>query len=590
MPSRSLFWRLFPWLALTALGALAVAGVHGYGVLRDTVRGSVFAHLESEARLAAHSAVPFLPGDPDNALQEMARSLSQGTDTRLTYIAPDGEVLGDSEAFPASMDNHVHRPEIRKALQGGVGRSERYSATRQQTLMYVALPIERDGVLLGVSRTSKPVDALGRVLSYVKRQLAMGVVLVGALAALVTWLLTRHILKPMQQLRQAAEGLKDGAFDVDLMIEGSQEVETLAASMRAMRDTIYEKLQTIEKQRSELELILTDLGDGVLALDGESRIVLINRAACQQLGVNDECARGRSVFEVIRRSAVLELVRRVMEQENAVREELTLRGDMDLILDAHATRVRTESGELSGALIVLRDMTPFRQMKQTMQKFAENASHELRTPITSIKGFLETVLDSPDEDPEILQRFIRKSYIAAAHLEALINDLLMLSRLERDAGKEAVKLTPHPVAEVVKSAMGSCAASCEGREIIVDAEEDLVVAMRRPLLEQAVLNLLDNACKYSPDGTPIQLSAFRQEESVIIEVRDQGTGIPPQHLPFLFNRFYRVDESRSRALGGTGLGLAIVKHVVNLHHGEVSVESQEGRGSTFRIELPEYVS
>lgn len=589
MPRRTLFWRLFPWVACIAIAALALAGVHGFRVISTILRQTIYEHLESEARLAAHAAIDAIVDNDNTKAQLLARSLGERANTRLTFISPDGQVLGDTEAFPASMDNHANRQEIQEAMAGGVGRSERYSITRKHTMMYVAVPIQRDGTLIGVSRAAKPLADVGQILSYVQKQFVLGILLIGGLAAVLTWILTRHILKPMEQLREAAGELERGNFEVDLSIEGSREVHALAQSMRRMRDEIHEKLKTIDRQANELGLILADMGDGVLAVDADCRILLINRAACRQLGVQADGARGTFAHERIRRSAVLNLLEQILEQDDALREELILRGDTDLILDAHATRLRDNDGQPSGALVVLRDMTPFRRMKQTMRTFVENASHELRTPVTAIKGFIETLIDSPPDDPEQADRFLKLALKHSARLEALTNDLLTLSRIERDAATEQAELTPEPLQEPLQTAVTLATSRWQKRGTTVElhVEDGLVAPIRRTLLEQAVQNLLDNAIKYSPPESTVIVNAFHHDGEIVIEVADAGSGIHPQHHPFLFNRFYRVDESRSRDLGGTGLGLAIVKHIARLHRGRVSLDSQPGKGSTFRIHLPE---
>lgn len=591
MNQRPLFWQLFPTIALTAVLALVLAGVQSYRIIASTIRKTIYEHLETEAMLAAHAAAPLMAADDKDAVHILARSLGDRSNTRLTFVRPDGEVLGDTEAFPEAMENHADRREIRTAFAGGIGRSERYSATRQRMLIYVAVPVRHNERLIGISRASKPVEDVGQILAYVQREFTTGILILGLLAAGVTLLLTRHLLRPLSRLRDAAGALESGRFDIDLTMDGSREIQALAHAMRTMRDTIREKLQTIERQRTELEHILANMGDGVLAVDGNCHILLINRAACDLLGVPSKGARGALAHERIRRSAVLQLLDRVLESDEALREELMLRGEPDLVLDVHATRLAVEGAETAGALLVLRDVTPFRQMKMTLRTFVENASHELRTPITAIKGVLETVLDMHRDDPEQAERFLQ---VAAKHtnrLEALTDDLLTLARIERDGSHEQAELQPESVADVVQSVVDATA-PMTGRssvEVRIDVADDLVASVRRPLLEIAVQNLLDNALKFSPPDAEVTVRARRAGGEIVLEVQDAGPGIPEKHFPFLFNRFYRVDESRSRELGGTGLGLSIVKHIALLHRGRVSVDSRVGGGSTFRIHLPEPV-
>jgi two-component system phosphate regulon sensor histidine kinase PhoR len=291
---------------------------------------------------------------------------------------------------------------------------------------------------------------------------------------------------------------------------------------------------------------------------------------------------------VVRNPDLLTLSQEALHGEEPVEGDIVLNREHESFLQVHATGLRGPDGERLGALLVLNDVTRLRRLESMRRDFVANVSHELRTPITSVKGFVETLLESPPEDPEDARRFLEIIHKQSERLNSIISDLLSLSRIEQEADAAAINFGEARLADVLAAAVTACAAKTELRpdRVSVDCPPDLRALVNSPLIEQAVVNLVDNALKYSDPDTPVRVAAEQSDGAIVIKVEDRGRGIDPKHFPRLFERFYRVDKARSRKLGGTGLGLAIVKHIVQAHAGEVQVESELGKGSLFTIVLP----
>jgi len=328
--------------------------------------------------------------------------------------------------------------------------------------------------------------------------------------------------------------------------------------------------------------------EGVIAVDMEERIISMNQAAAQMFACNPSAAQGRTIQEVVRNVVLHEFVRNTLSSQKPVEKDIVLHAGDERFIDGHGTVLRDARGKRMGALIVLNDVTRIRRLENVRREFVANVSHEIKTPITAIKGFVETLRDGAVKNQEDAERFLEIIENHAERLEAIIEDLLSLSRIEREAERGEIALVEGQVQDVVQMAVQVCEMSAGAKQIKIEfsCDKDIASKINAPLLEQAIVNLLDNAIKHSGEGSIIRVEATQTAEEIIIDVRDQGCGIEKEHLPRLFERFYRVDKARSRQLGGTGLGLAIVKHITQAHGGQVSVESVPGKGSTFSIRLP----
>ena len=416
---------------------------------------------------------------------------------------------------------------------------------------------------------------------------ALGFVALLLLATGVSVLLARYLARPLDQMRRAAQAQAAGEAQVEWPTPTTQEMRALSNAVQTMALNLQDKLRTIEALHAEQRAIFDSMAEGVLVVDPRERLMDANRAAIQMLGLDLNAARGREVLAVIRNARLGELVRSSLQsKEGVVEGDVLLLGGRERHLQVHGTVLKS-GARVKGVLLVLTDVTRIRQLETARREFVANASHELKTPVTAIKGFAETLAGDPLE-PEQAQRFTKIIARQAEQLGTLIDDLLELTRLEHDAESAALERQPVDASELAASAVELCGADANQKNITlrVEAAPGLMVSAHPVLLQRALINLIDNAIKYSGPNTDVLVRAERSGGDVCLQVRDQGPGIAPEHHERIFERFYRVDKSRSRKLGGTGLGLSIVKHVMQNHGGRVELSSAPGRGSTFTLRLP----
>lgn len=586
---RRLIWQLYPsYLVLVLCAVLAVSWF-----ATDFMRRFYLDHLRTtlayhgrimQARIAA-DLVPLAPQRLDRDCKAAAAEIP----VRFTVILPDGVVVADSEEDPRKMDNHSNRPEIRTALEGATGHSERYSTTLKQRMMYVAAPVTQGERLLAVLRTALPLTMIDEALKAVYVKMAVAGLLIAILAAGVGLYVSRRISRPIERMRQGADQYARGELGVRIQPPATLELAILAEALNTMAGQLKYRMDAIVRQRNELEAVLSSMVEGVIALDIEERVISLNSAAKKMFPNTSH--EGRSLAELARSHKLAEMVKRVQESGSAVRADITY-GWQERILDAHCTPLEDGGGGHMGTLLVLHDVTQLRRLENMRKDFAANVSHEIKTPLTAIKGFVETLRDADRVNQEESRRFLT---IIARHVDrlaAIIDDLMYLSRIEQSDESRELAIEPCQVRELLSSVAGLCRerAEAKGIEIGIECGADLTARLDAQLMEQAVLNLLDNAVKYTNRSPArIDLGATLVDGELHIVVTDQGIGISRKHLPRLFERFYRVDKARSRHLGGTGLGLAIVKHIAQAHGGRVTVQSEPGHGSTFTLRLPHTV-
>ena len=427
-----------------------------------------------------------------------------------------------------------------------------------------------------------------RLVDNVAARLAVGGLVLAALAWAASWLLARTAAAPLRYVKDAVDRFAAGDWDHRLLAPDSQELVEAADALNDMALRVERRMAALARRSHEQEAVLTSMVEGVLAVDTDQRVISVNAAAAKLLGASPAQIEGRGLQEVVRNADLRRFVFSALACDRPIEGNLVLRGPRDQVLQANGTALRDAAGRGIGAVIVLNDVSRLRQLENIRRDFAANVSHELRTPIASIKGFVETLLDGALAQPEEAERFLQIVARQADRLNTIIEDLLSLSRIEQEAQRGEILLSAGPVCDVAEAAVRDCADRAAQRqiELTLDCPAELRAELNAALLEQAIINLLDNAIKYSQPPNRVELTCRAEQGGVVISVRDHGCGIAAEHVPRLFERFYRVDKARSRKLGGTGLGLAIVKHIVLAHHGEVTVESVVGQGSTFSIRLP----
>ena len=585
---KRLFWQVYPSYLVIAFITLTAVTWYASGAFRDFYLDRTASDLKARARLFEMEVTPFLDPLDEKEVDRLSKTIGSHASTRITVILPSGKVVGDSDENPASMDTHVDRPEFLRAMKGDFGSSIRHSLTLHEDLMYAAVPVVRDGRIIAVVRTAIPISAIDAAYRSIRGKVILAGVVIAVFAALLGLLVSRRITRPIREIRDWAELLASGEFKPRPSARGSREIEALSESLGKMARELRDRIETVVRQRNEMEAVFSSMAEGVMALSPEERVIHMNRAAADILGCDQAEANGRSIQEVARNTVLHRFLRDTLSSREPMEADVLMSPDEAFVVNARGTMLLDSSGNRIGALIVLNDVTRLRKLENIRSDFVANVSHEIKTPITAIKGFVETLRDGATSDPKETERFLK---IIAKHvdrLEAIVEDLLRLSRIEREAEKGGLTLIENSICDILKTAVQVCQGRAEAKDIRMDmlCPEPIPLKADPPLLEQAVVNLLDNAIKYSEKGSSIQVETAKMDDEIVISVRDHGCGIEKKHLPRLFERFYRVDKARSRQVGGTGLGLAIVKHIVQAHGGHLSVESVPGKGSLFSIHLP----
>jgi two-component system, OmpR family, phosphate regulon sensor histidine kinase PhoR len=573
--------------ALAALIVLVVAiwGVAAERRLRRAELDRVARSLEQRAALVAQQVDPARVAARDvAALDALADRAGRAAGARVTVIAADGVVLGDSEvprARLAALENHAGRPEVRAALAGRVGHDTRRSATVGRELFYLALPLQGGAVV----RLAVDLSDLDAAVAGLRRDLAAAGALALAIGLALSYAFSWLTLRPLREMRRVAASIAEGHLDDRLPFGTGDELSDLAHAINRMAEQLRAQLDEATHEKEQLRAVLESMVEGVLVLDARGQVLLANSRLREFFGAPADLV-GRPLLEAIRSANLDEVLRSAAASQGPVSEEVTLEQPRPRTLRVHAVRFDSGDELRTGTVAVFHDISELMRLEEVRRDFVANASHELQTPLAAIRGFAETLLASPslpDADRvsylEVIERHARR-------LGNIVRDLLELSTLE----SRKLRLAPGAVeveklaAELVRDAR----LRCEERQLSIEIEcaGDPQAFTDPRALEQVLTNLLDNAIKYTEPGGRIALRIGGDAERMRVEVRDSGIGIPPQDLGRIFERFYRVDRARSRALGGTGLGLAIVKHLVQGMGGEIFVTSELGVGSRFAFTLP----
>ncbi len=588
MSRKKLIWQVYPYYLIIVIGALAAAAIFASKEMRQAYREEITHRLTAVAKLTLNQVSTELSPEYKNVIDALCKSSGKNSQTRITIVGIDGQVLGDSHRDPDLLENHRNRPEIAEALNGKTSAVSRFSNTLQQNMFYVAIPVERDGKITGAVRSGVPVSTINIPLSNFNRRMIWGGLIISVLATIVSLLIFRRLRSPLRDLKEGAERFARGEFNTKIVVPNSEEIGALAESMNVMAEQLNERISTIVEQRNEQQALLTSMIEGVLAVDADEKIININRAAAKLFEIEPEKALKKSVYEIIRHAELHDFVATTLVSSTPVEREISIQAEPEKILQVHGSVMHDVDGQRVGAVIVLNDVTRLKKLENIRREFVANVSHELKTPITSIRGFVETLLDGAMDNPEEAKRFLKIIVKQSDRLNSIVDDLLTLSRIEKEFDRQEIELKPLQLWEVLLSAVQACelSAKSKGIEIELKGDKAIVAEINKRQLEQAVINLIDNAIKYSGANSQVQVSALSNNGEINIAVLDHGSGIEKRHLPRIFERFYRVDKARSREVGGTGLGLAIVKHIAIAHGGSVGVDSTPGQGSTFTIYLP----
>jgi len=551
--------------------------------LRAQERTVIERRLADESKLIADllsSARDLAEPDMDREADRLGTLVSG----RVTLIAGDGRVVGDSTQTPAelqTLENHSGRPEVVAAAGGAIGTSQRYSTTLQTDMVYVA--IRSDHPVVKYVRLALPLTDVNAQLAAIGSATALALMAALVAALILSWMFSAPLARRVEAVAAVAQRYSSGDFSRPAHDYGKDELGAVARALDGAAQELGRRVDDLSRDRARTDAILAGMVEGVLIVDRQGHVQLVNRAAQEMLRVTEQ-ATGRPYVEVIRHPDIAALLGAALRREPMASRELTLSRDASRTFVARAAAVAS-SGD-GGAVLVLHDITDLRKAGQIRQDFVANVSHELRTPLTAIRGYVEALLDEPSFDPEA-RGFLDIIGRHTARMERLVTDLLRLARL--DARQEALERTRCNVRDAfdgVLSDLSQVAAARQQRVSVEVAGDAAYVDADPGKLHDILRNLVENAVNYSPTQSDIRLSSERHGGTVHVIVSDSGPGIPPSDLTRVFERFYRVDKSRSGP-GGTGLGLSIVKHLVELHEGQVSVANRPGGGAVFTVVLPD---
>ncbi|RAK06639.1 PAS/PAC sensor signal transduction histidine kinase [Halanaerobium saccharolyticum] len=520
------------------------------------------------------------------SLEIKAAEWSDDSETRITIIAADGQVLADSHYDINEMDNHRDRPEVVQAIRSGSsGNAIRYSNTIGEEMLYYAVPVREQGDLIGILRTARPLEFIRSVLIEDIKSYLFFFVILAVITIILGWRLTNSIVKPLETVTETAEKISEGDLTQRIPVRKyNSEIEKLARMFNYMAEELEEKITEISQEKNRIEAILESMVDGVIAVDKEGKISLINPAARRIFNIEAEKIKGKEIISSLFNHRIDMYLQRAFDKKESISREIKYKNPEQKIIQATFIPLLDDQDNINGGVIVLTDITELRKLETVRNDFVANVSHELRTPLTSMVGYLDTLLESDIEDQETRDRFLRIIKEETDRLSILIKDLFNLSKIE----SQSFDLKVENFEEVLTKVVNLLEKNAENKKIdfTVQIPDNLSpVYMVREQIKQVLINLIDNAIKYTPAGGKIEVKVEKEGDKVYFFVKDNGIGIPKADQERIFERFYRVDKARSRVLGGTGIGLSIVRNIVKQHGSEIQVKSREGEGSEFYFYL-----
>ena len=584
-------WRIavpYAVLILVAMGALAV-------YLSQVVRTAELANLQAnmlrQAQLIADVVEPDWDGMASEASDAQVQAWSEALAVRVTLVAADGTVVGESHEDRTEMENHLSRPEIQQALADGEGSNIRYSQTLATEMLYVAVPVWQARTLVGYVRLAVPLDEVAARINQLRGTILTAAFLMALVAVALAVVIAERTARPVRRLTAVARRMADGDLDARLYVTSRDEVGTLTQAFNNMGEQLRQQVVGLQTERERLATILEHMADGVLITDAPGRVQLLNPAASRMLNTSPAEALGASFAQVVRHYRIIEVwqqCRQTGEQQVAAIEVAPAgKEPAGLFLQMVVTPLFDSPPAVNAQslLVIFQNLTPVRRLETVRRDFISNISHELRTPLASLKAVVETLRDGAVEDPPAAVRFLDLADRELDALTQMVEELLELSRIE--SGRVPLRLAPTAVAAVVAPVVERLRPQAERAELAltVNVPADLpLVLIDGPRVQQVLGNLLHNAIKFTPAGGTIAIDAREADGALLVRVTDDGVGIPAGDLPRIFERFYKADRARSG--GGTGLGLAIARHIVQAHGGQIWARSKEGEGSRFYFTLP----
>lgn len=571
-------------LTLAVLGSYILWFFHKYNIER------LSANLLIEAEITEQLLRPYMKGPMEKAgIDAIIKELATKVDLRLTIIDTLGAVLADSWENPALMENHLNRPEISAALAGEMGKATRYSTTRGENLMYVAIPMHNAAEVTGVLRVSTTLAHVEAGFKEIRSILLLSFLLTSILAILLSIRLARKYTAPMEEITEVAREMGDGHLDRRVHLRTGDELEVLGHTLNNLASSLDDKVNEITAEKRKLELVFENMDNAVVLFDRYGRVTDANKQALNLFSISPAMY-GQHCVQVIGTSLLDKALKETIQTGESQRLDLKLPiHGVKRVFQVFLAPTNSQDNDAPGVLSVFHDITALKEVEERQADFVANASHELGTPLTAIKGFAETLLDGALHNPELSTKFITIIQEEAERMHRLVKDLLQLARINSTEYRQHIKLEPTPVHAVAETAIRQLSSQLAAKSLTAElsvAPKELCVRANSDWLNQILANLIENSIKFTPPGGKISIKCWQEQDQAFLVVQDTGSGIPAQDLPFIFDRFYRVDRARTRTAGGTGLGLAIVKFIVETLGGKIEVKSKIDVGTAFTVTLP----
>ncbi|MBT5630193.1 MAG: HAMP domain-containing protein [Oceanospirillaceae bacterium] len=579
-----IFLKLYAGFALVILFSMLIVGLMVQRQIEQASLKDIRNNLSSQAFILQQSFAD-MDTQSQNEIQQMVQQIGDRIATRVTLLTRDGVVMADSEFRFDEMDNHLSRPEIISATQSRVGESSRFSTTLQKPMLYVALKAMDSHSNLGFIRTALSTERIDEEFNYLRKVIIIAASLTTLIALFIGYWLAMSFARPLRHMTIIANNYAQGRYQLRIPSDRRDEIGELARSLNKMADISAQRFNIIKTERDQLSTILKSMNEGVITVNDKGLITHVNRAACRILRTSGERCLGQSLQDIDASNNLNQAFIQCQQEQVSVERSIQLDGyTFARHYRLHVTLLK--HSDQADAILVLQDTTDVQRMDKMRADFVANASHELKTPITAIRGFAETLIEDEAIERQTQQRFIRKIHGQSIRLSDLVSELLALSRLESN---DAAFNTQVDLQQIVQRVCDNLQAVAQGHQVILDLDTEgqpIILLGDENALSQMVTNLVDNAIKYTPAMGHVHVVIEVDASTALLSIKDDGIGIDEANQERIFERFYRVDKARSQSLGGTGLGLAIVKHIVQSHKGSLKLKSKLNQGSTFVIKIP----
>ena len=535
------------------------------------------------------------------SLQDFVKKSSSLSEIRITILDTNGVVLADSEENPGSMENHRgvnKREEIEVAIKKGIGNSQRYSTTINEDMLYVAIlaSVENSNIII---RTSESMQSLNTSINKARKRIVLISIIILIVIIPIVIITSRLITRPLFLIGKAAKKISKGDMMDPIPISqksffsGTEEISSITVALNEMAKELDKKIATITKEKNEQKNILNyiniiqySMSEGLIAIDLENKISTINKAASSYLDIDRKKDIGKQYDKKIKNKAIKKIIKSILKKQRPITKEIRIGQMKKMFFTVNGKVLKDQKLKPVGCLIVMTDVTRLKQLEAMRRVFVANVSHELKTPITSIGGYIETA--QKDISLKTKNEFLEKAIKQNNRLNSIIDDLLRLSRIEAIEDEDAFTLSTQKLLPIIEGSVEDIRENIKkyGIKVVIECSKDIYAKIDSQLMREALINLLENAIKYGVDNSTVILSVKRKSNKILIDIENKGEVIPEKERDRIFNRFYRVDKSRSKKTGGTGLGLAIVKHISIVHNGTIEVHKSDGNTTVFRLTLP----